>query len=262
MTPDTPFVVAERPSEYVLLIRLVRPEKRNALSNPMVYRIAALLEAAQTDDSIRCVVITGVDEAFCAGADIGEIRETDGKAVNDPRRIRAWGVIENFTKPIIAAINGYALGAGNELALTTDFIIAGRNAKFGQPEVKIGGIAGDGGTQRLPRKIGPAFASYMLFTGDPIDAETALRVGHVVEVVDVERTVPRALEIAAIIASRAPLAVASSKACVRDTMNSSLASGIVFERNEVWKVSGTPDTVEGGNSFLEKRPPRFSGKWF
>jgi enoyl-CoA hydratase/carnithine racemase len=262
MTTDTLHVVSEHPAEYVLLIRLVRPEKRNALSNPMVYKIAGLLADAESDDSIRCVVITGVDEAFCAGADIAEMRETDGKAVNDPRRVAAWHVIENFKKPIIAAINGYAFGAGNELALTTDFIIAGRNAKFGQPEVKIGGIAGDGGTQRLPRKIGVGFASYMLFTGDPIDAETALRVGHVVEVVDVDKTVSRAVEIAAIIASRAPLAVMASKACVRDTLNSSLHSGVVFERNEVWKISGTPDTVEGGRSFLEKRPPRFTGKWF
>jgi enoyl-CoA hydratase/carnithine racemase len=254
-------VTVEKVGPHVLLISMIRPEKRNALCNAMVLRIGATLAAAEKDLDIRAVVLTGVDSAFCAGADIAELSASGNKAANAPERVHAWGQIERFPKPLIAAVNGFAFGAGNELALTCDFIIAGSNALFGQPEVKIGGIPGDGGTQRLTRKIGPAFASYMMFTGDPIDAITALRVGHVVEVVDKAQTVVRAVEIATTIASRAPLAVQSIKACVKAAGDGTLDLGIAFERNEIWKLQNAPDAVEGGRSFLEKRPPRFTGRW-
>jgi enoyl-CoA hydratase/carnithine racemase len=261
MPATSPFVKIERPAPHVLLIRLDRPEKRNALTNAMVLAIGEALDAADADDGVRAAVIAGGEDAFCAGADIAELSTTGGKAVNDPRRIRAWHAIETFRKPLIAAINGFAFGAGNELALICDVIIAGRNAKFGQPECKIGGIPGDGGTQRLPRKIGPGMAAYMMYTGDPIDAETALLFGHVVEVVDVARTLPRALEIAGTIATRAPLSVQAAKACLLQTFSAPLESGLAFERNEMWKLQGAPDAAEGNTAFLEKRPPIWTGRW-
>jgi enoyl-CoA hydratase len=260
MSDDTPHVKITRPTPHVLLIQMDRPDKRNAINNAMVLKIAHALAAANEDESVRCAVLAGVDSAFCAGADIAENSGSDGKASNHHRRVRAWSQIESFRKPIVAAVNGYCLGAGNEIALTCDMIVAGRNALFGQPEVKIGGIPGDGGTQRLPRKMSKGMAAYMLFTGEPIDAETALRHGHVIEVVDVARTLPRALEIASVIASRAPLAVVAAKRCLNDVYEHGLTSGVAFERNELWKLMGTPDAREGGRAFLEKRPPNFTGK--
>jgi enoyl-CoA hydratase/carnithine racemase len=260
MASDPSHIKIERPAPHVLLLRIDRPEKRNALSNAMVVTLGTALAAAEEDDGVRCAVIAGTEDAFSAGADIAELSASEGKALSDPRRARAWRAIETFRKPLIAAVNGFAFGAGNELAMVCDFIIAGRNARFGQPEVKIGGIAGDGGTQRLPRKVGAGFAAYMLFTGDAIDAETALRVGHVVEVVDPARTVDRAIEVARAIAARAPLAVQASKACIRATFNGPLEHGLSLERHELWKISQTPDMAEGNLAFLEKRPPNVTGR--
>src|SRR5579859_52229 len=175
-------IVAERPSAHVALFRIARPEKRNALHSSMVIALSRLLEAAAADRDVRCAILTGDERCFAAGADIAEMVERGPAGTsNNPERVAAWRKLERFPKPIIAAVNGIAFGAGNELALTCDFIVAGRNAQFGQPEVKIGGMAGDGGTQRLPRKIGANMASYMLMTGEPIDAETALRLGLAVE---------------------------------------------------------------------------------
>lgn len=255
------WVDCETVGDHVMLIRLTRPEKRNALSNSMVVAIAGHLGRAAEDETIRAVVLAGGEEAFCAGADIAEVRATSGQAIRDPRRVRAWNVIQTFPKPVIAAVNGYAFGAGNELAMTCDFIVCGENAKFGQPEVNIGGIAGDGGTQRLPRWIGSQAASYMLMSGLPIDAETALRFGHVLEVAPVEGTVARAIEIASVIASRAPLAVQATKSCIRVCSAATLENGLAYERELLASIIQSPDSAEGGFSFLEKRPPRFTGKW-
>lgn len=254
-------IISETPAKHVMAIRIVRPEKRNALSNAMVIEIGRLLGEAEADEEIRCAVLTGTNEAFSAGADIAEMRATDSGAVNDPARVAAWHRIERFSKPVIAAVNGYAFGAGNELAMTCDFIIAGENAQFGQPEVNIGGIAGDGGTQRLPRRVGPGLAAYLLMSGVPIDAETALRHGHALEVVASDRTFDRAVEIASLIAFRAPLAVRTSKTCIRIAGETTLEAGIAFERSVLWRILQTPDIVEGGRAFLEKRPPKFTGKW-
>jgi enoyl-CoA hydratase/carnithine racemase len=157
---DAEYVQGERAAPHVLLIRFTRSAKRNALSNPMVIELARLLQDAGNDPDIRAVVITGDEQAFSAGADLANMRKGGVTAVvNDPQRVDAWRVIEKFAKPMIAAVNGYALGAGNELAMCCDFVIAGRNAQFGQPEVKTGGMPGDGGTQRLPRKVGPNLAA-------------------------------------------------------------------------------------------------------
>lgn len=257
---DASYIRSERVSDHVLLIRIARPLKRNALSNPMVIAMGRILEEGRTDAQVRCVVITGDETIFSAGADIKNMQKYGVTAVvNDPKRVDAWNAIQTFPKPMIAAVNGIAFGAGNELAMCCDFIIAGRNAQFGQPEVKTGGMAGDGGTQRLPRKIGPQFAAYMLFTGDPIDAETAFRLGYVVELCDPKDTIGRALDIAATIASRAPLAVQATKACIHTAVGATIENGLAVERMHVIRNHGAPDRLEGMTAFVEKRLPRFTG---
>jgi enoyl-CoA hydratase/carnithine racemase len=261
MTDLAHLIVREQPAEHVALLRINRPEKKNALHSSMVIGLARQLDQAEADREVRAVVLTGGGEAFAAGADIAEMLEKGPAGTsNNPDRVAAWRRLEAFPKPIIAAVNGVAFGAGNELALTCDFIIAGRNARFGQPEVRIGGMAGDGGTQRLPRKLGPQWASYMLFTGEPIDAETAFRLGYVVELCEVERTVPRAVEIASIIASRAPVAVRFTKACIGVAVGATHQNGIAYERDSLWRNSGTADRREGMSAFLEKRAPVFRGE--
>lgn len=253
-------VRCERPSSHVLLIRIERPEKKNALHSSMVIELARLLDSASSDGEIRAVVITGAEDCFAAGADLNEML-THGHAnvVNNPARVDAWRRFEKFPKPIIAAVNGIAFGAGCEMALACDFIIAGKNAKFGQPEVKVGGMAGDGGTQRLPRKAGTAIASYMLLTGEPIDAETAFRVSMVVEVCDPSNTVNRAVEIANLISKRAPLSVQFTKACIKVATGATLENGLAFERESLWRISMTSDRQEGVKAFSEKREPNFRG---
>lgn len=246
---------------HVALIRIDRAEKRNALHSSMVVEIGRIITALETDEAVRAVVITGTEQIFAAGADIKEMLERGPAGTsNNPDRVAAWRRIETFSKPIIAAVNGIAFGAGSELALTCDFIIAGDNAQFGQPEVKIGGMAGDGGTQRLPRKIGPNVASYMLMTGDPIGVERAYQLGLVVEICTPDKTVDRAVEIARTIALRAPVAVRNTKACIRVSVGATLENGIAFERDAIWRNAMTDDKLEGMRAFTEKRAPVFTGK--
>jgi len=254
-------VRCERPSPHVLLIRFDRAEKRNAMHSSMVIELARLLDSAVADGEIRAVVVTGAEDCFSAGADLNEMREHGyANVVNNPARVDAWRRFEKFPKPIIAAVNGIAFGAGCEISLACDFIIAGKNAQFGQPEVKVGGMAGDGGTQRLPRKAGIALASYMLLTGEPIDAEAAFRAGLVVEVCDVPRTVERSVEIASLIAKRAPLAVQFTKACIKVATGATWENGLAFERESLWRNSMTSDRQEGIKAFAEKREPKFIGR--
>lgn len=254
-------VILERPAPHVALIRFNRPEKKNALHSSMVIELGRLIGELEADDSVRCVVLTGTEASFAAGADIKEMVTFGPPATsNSPRRVAAWRAIEAFPKPLIAAVNGIAFGAGNELAMVCDFIIAGDNAEFGQPEVKIGGMAGDGGTQRLPRKIGGNVASYMLFTGTPIGVERAYQLGLVVEICPAAQTVARAVQIAGIIAERAPVAVRNTKACIRTAVGATLENGIAFERDAIWRNSMTEDRQEGMTAFTEKRPPVFKGR--
>lgn len=251
----------ERVDDHVVLIRIDRAEKRNALHSSMVIELGRLIAELDANEAVRCAVITGTEEIFAAGADIKEMLERGPAGTsNNPERVAAWRKIENFSKPIIAAVNGIAFGAGSELAMTCDFIIAGENAQFGQPEVKIGGMAGDGGTQRLPRKVGPQVAAYMLMTGDPIDVVRAHQLGLVVEICPVAKTVDRAIEIAKTVALRAPVAVRYTKACIRTAVGATLENGIAFERDSIWRNSLTDDKVEGMRAFTEKRPPVFTGR--
>lgn len=254
-------VVLTRPSPHVALITFDRAEKKNALHSSMVIELGRLVDELDADDSVRAVVVTGHETCFAAGADIREMLALGPAGTsNNPRRVAAWRRIEAFSKPLIAAVNGIAFGAGNELAMVCDFIVAGSNAQFGQPEVKIGGMAGDGGTQRLPRKLSPNLAAYMLMTGDPIDAGRAYALGYVVEVCEPSRTVARAVEIAGTIAARAPVAVRYTKACIRTAVGATLENGIAFERDAIWRNSMTEDRREGMTAFTEKRAPAFKGR--
>ena len=171
------------PHDGVLLLTLNRPEKRNALSLALLMDLAAALDRAAGDEAVRCAVLAGDDRAFSAGADISEMVERGLAAIEDPRRKAAWHAVETFAKPLVAAVEGFAFGGGHELSMLADIVVAGPAARFGQPEINIGVLPGDGGTQRVTRVTGKSLAMKMILTGEPIDAETALGAGLIAEVV-------------------------------------------------------------------------------
>jgi len=189
-------IIVTTPSPYVRLIRFNRPHARNALSQPLLRETAAALEDARGSDDVRVVVLTGDERAFSAGADIKEMPDGGIPMWGQADRLRAWKAIERFSKPLIAAVNGFALGGGCELTTLCDIVIAGESARFGLPEVKIGAFPGDGGTQRVPRIIGKSRAMWMMMTGNFIDAAKACEWGLATEAVPSDRTLDRALEIA------------------------------------------------------------------
>ncbi|HAO40017.1 MAG TPA: 2,3-dehydroadipyl-CoA hydratase [Afipia sp.] len=245
------------PHRGVQLIRLNRPERRNALN---VETIAALGEAfakAEIEDSIRCVILTGDNKAFCAGADIAEMNAHGFGALERPERRSGWATIERFTKPIVAAAEGLALGGGLELLLLADIAVVGRSAKLGLPETRIGLIPGDGGTQRLTRLVGRARATRMIFTGEPIAGELAERVGLVSEAVDDFRALDRALQIAAVLANGPLLALKMAKAAILASAETPLAMGLGVERHAAARTFASSDAAEGLSAFSEKRSPRF-----
>ena len=245
--------------EQVRLITLQRPEALNALNTQLLSELAEQLGIADADVATRAVVITGSRKAFAAGADINEMAERDLVGIlNDPR-LAAWQRITAFSKPLIAAINGYALGGGCELAMHADILIAGSDARFGQPEINLGIMPGAGGTQRLLRAVGKSLAMQMVLTGEPIDARQAQQAGLVSEVTEPELTVERALAIAQRIASKAPLAVRLAKEALLKAQDTDLASGLRFERHAFTLLAGTQDRDEGIAAFQEKRQPRFTG---
>lgn len=253
-------VVMDRPAVHVALIRFNRPEKKNAIHSSMIIELGRILATLNDDDTIRSVVLTGDETCFAAGADIKEmIAFGPAKVANAPARAAAWRAIERFEKPLIAAVNGTAFGAGCELALLCDFIIAGSNAFFGQPEIKIGGMPGDGGSQRLPRKLPPNVASYILMTGDPIGASQAMQLGLVLEVHQPSETIARAVAIASSIAERAPAAIRAIKACIAMAVGAT-DNGLAFERDAITALTQTEDSKEGMRAFAEKRAPTFVGR--
>ena len=251
-------IVVEKPRPFILTIRLDRPKALNALSKLLLVEVADVLKAAEDDEEVRCVVLTGNERAFSAGADIKEMPEGGIPMWGEKGRLQSWRTIDNFSKPLIAAVNGWALGGGCELVTLCDIVVAGENARFGTPEVKIAAFAGDGGTQRIPRIIGRTRAMLMQLTGDPIDARTACAWGLAVEVTPVEKTVDRAIEIAETIAQWSPIATRMIKEEIRMNETMPLDESLSLERKLLlWQ---TEDHDEGIAAFIEKREPRFKGR--
>lgn len=257
--PDM-LVLQERPVPGVLLLKLNRPDKLNALSKELLKELVDILSGAETDLEIGCVVLTGNGRAFSAGADISDMLERGVDSYLDPDRLARWHKIEAFSKPLIAAVNGFALGGGLELALLCDIIIASEAAKFAAPEIKIGSFPGDGGTQRLPRAVGRSFAMQMVLTGEMIDAALAERKGLVSEVVKAEDFLVRAIEVASEIAARSIAITPYAKRAVQAAFELPLAEGILEERRLTTEAFATEDRMEGLRAFAEKRQPVFKGR--
>jgi enoyl-CoA hydratase len=240
-----------------------RPDKLNAISNELTSELSSLMDELEKDDKLRVLVITGAgDKAFVAGADIQELVDRDarmGRRVSRERQ-EIFSRIENLPVPVIAAVNGYALGGGLELALACNIRVCSEKAQFGAPEVKLGIIPGDGGTQRLPRLVGLGRGMEMVITGDFIDAQEAYRIGLVNKVVPPEELMKAAMELAQKIASRPPLAVRYAKEAVNRSQEGDAASGFALESYLHALTCTTEDKKEGVAAFLEKRKGKFKGK--
>lgn len=260
MTETTRLILEKVRAPHVLQLTLNRIEKRNALSNALIAELAAVLDAAAANDDVRAVVLCGREDFFSAGADIKEMQQRGFEAIDNPSRCRAWDGIANFPKPLIAAIDGIAFGGGHELALLADIVIAGKGAKFAQPEISLGILPGDGATQRLARIAGKSLTMLMVLTGEPIDAATALRAGLVAEVVEDNRALDRALDIARIIAGKSPIAARLAKEAVLAANETTLSAGLAVERQAIRHSFTTQDQREGMAAFFEKRAPRYLGK--
>ena len=260
--PQTePLVLVERDeARRVALVRLNRPRQLNALNGPFMDALCDALEALDRDDAIRVLVVTGTDRAFAAGADIAEMADASPIDMLKTNRIAQWDRVRRIGKPVIAAVAGWCLGGGCELAMTLDLIIAGEGARFGQPEIKIGIMPGAGGTQRLPRAVGKSKAMEMILTGEPITAAEAERIGLVSRVVPDELVVDDALALAAEIAKRAPLALRLAKESVNNAYEMSLTDGLAHERRLFYLLFSSADQKEGMAAFLEKRDPDFTGR--
>jgi enoyl-CoA hydratase len=250
----------------VITLTVNRPDARNALDSPTVAALTASFETIDSDASVRCVILTGGgDRAFVAGADIKAMAGLDraGAGAFAERGHRMADLMEQLRVPIIAAVNGFALGAGLELALACDFIYAARTAKLGMPEVGLGVIPGFGGTQRLPIRVGVARARELIYAGAVIDADEALRIGLCNAVTEPDALLPRVRELAARIAANAPLAVQAAKQTVTPGTlrgpDEPLAAALAVERDQFAALFATEDQKEGMRAFIDKRPPAWRG---
>lgn len=256
--PDN--LLTQGPKKGVLLLTLNRPKALNALNTALLGELSAVLDAAEDDPEVRALVITGSERAFAAGADINEMAARDLVGILEDPRVAYWQRLARFPKPIIAAINGFALGGGCELAMHADILIAGENARFGQPEINLGIMPGAGGTQRLTRAVGSSLAMHLALTGEQISAQRALQAGLISEICPTELTVERAIKIAETIASKAPIAVRLTKEAIHKASDTDLATGLRFERHAFTILAGTADRAEGLAAFQEKRQPKFTGR--
>ncbi len=244
----------------VALIRLNRPKQMNALNSALAAQMIAAVQQLDADAAVGCLVITGNERAFAAGADIAEMAGLSAQEMAAQNFFAGWEVFARSRKPKIAAVNGYALGGGCELMMMCDFAIAGQGAKFGQPEVKLGVMAGIGGTQRMARLIGRARAMDMHLTGRMMDAAEALQAGLVARVVPDAEVLPQAMEAARVIAGYSRPAVRLIREAIGRAEEVSLAEGLLFERRVFHGLFGTPDQQEGMAAFLEKRVAVFRGE--
>ena len=246
-------------ADKVGIITLNRPKQLNALNDLLMTELGAALQAFDADGSIACMIITGSEKAFAAGADIGTMASYSfADAYKGDFITRNWEAIRSIRKPVIAAVSGFALGGGCELAMMCDFIIAADNAKFGQPEIKLGIIPGAGGTQRLPRAVGKAKAMDMALTGRMMDAVEAERAGLVSRVVPLDKLMDEALGAALMISTFSQIAVMAAKESVNRAFEGSLSDGVMFERRLFHALFATADQKEGMDAFVNKRKAHFS----
>lgn len=251
-------VLLERPADGIAVVRLNRPEVRNALNLAVRELLAKHFTDLASDEATRCIILTGSDKVFAAGADIRDM--VDRTPIEVMGRRDLWKPIASCPKPVIAAVNGYALGGGCELAMHADIIVAGEGASFGQPEVRVGIMPGAGGTQRLTRAVGKFRALRMLMTGEPVAARDALAMGLVSDVVADAEVFETALRIAKTITSMPPLAVMQIKEVVLAGEECSLEAAMTLERKAFQLLFATSDQKEGMRAFLEKRKPEFRGR--
>ena len=253
-------ILIEQQVNGVCVIRLNRPKVRNALNTELRQELADIFIQLNDDPQIKAIVLTGGDKVFAAGADINDFLTAKTVDVYLRHSERYWDAITNCRKPIIAAVNGYALGGGCELAMHADIIVAGKSAKFGQPEIKIGLMPGAGGTQRLFRVIGKHKAMKLILTGDMISADAADKMGLVSEVVEDEATIKRAIEIAEQLAGYSPIALTQIKEVANLGVDMPLQGALALERKAFQILFDTEDQKEGAKAFLEKRSAEYKGQ--
>jgi enoyl-CoA hydratase len=242
------------------LITLNRPQAMNALNNQLMRELMDALEAFDKNDAIGAMVITGNEKAFAAGADIKEMADKSIEQMMDRDHVAIFGRIRTIRKPVIAAVSGWVLGAGCEVALSCDMIVASESAKFGQPEINIGVIPGAGGTQRLTRALGKVIAMEMILNDRRLTAQEGYQFGMVNRVVPVAVYLEEALNLAEEIAARAPVAVRAAKKMINQTFERTLAEGLEVEKQEFYNLFATEDQKEGMQAFVEKRKPIWKGK--
>ncbi|MBS0353693.1 MAG: enoyl-CoA hydratase [Proteobacteria bacterium] len=253
-------VVVERPAPHVAVIRMNRPEARNALNQAVRSGLAAHFAALGADPDVRAIVLTGGDTVFAAGADLRDLADRGAIEILLRNNHLLWQAIADCPKPVIAAVNGLAWGGGCELAMHADLIVAGESATFCQPEVKVGVMPGAGGTQRLTRAVGKFKAMKMVLTGLPVSAREADAMGLVSEVVADADVQARALELAVLIARRPPLAVTQIKEVLIAGADAALDTGLMLERKAFQLLFASRDQKEGMHAFLDKREPQFTGE--
>jgi enoyl-CoA hydratase len=245
-------------ADKVGIITLNRPKQLNALNGELMVEMGQALRAFDADERIGCIILTGNEKAFAAGADIGAMATYSYADVYKTDYItRDWETLRSIRKPIIAAVSGFALGGGCEVAMMCDIIIAAENARFGQPEIKLGIIPGAGGTQRLPRAIGKAKAMDLALTGRMMDAQEAERAGLVSRVVALDKLMEEAVSVALCICDYSQIAVMSAKESINRAFESSLSDGVMFERRMFHALFATEDQKEGMDAFVNKRKPVF-----
>ncbi|MBX9877810.1 MAG: enoyl-CoA hydratase/isomerase family protein [Candidatus Obscuribacterales bacterium] len=244
----------------IAIIRLNRPKALNALSHELMGELVEALTQFDRDDNVRCIILTGSDRAFAAGADIKEMADETTVSIMLKDQFATWDRVRFTKKPIIAAVAGYALGGGCELAMTCDIIIAAESAQFGQPEINIGVIPGAGGTQRLTRAVGKYKAMEMILTGRPITASEALQIGLVNKVVTSELLLDEAKALAQEIAKKSPIAVRLAKEAILKVFDTSITEGLEFERKNFYMLFSSEDQKEGMQAFIEKRAAAFTGR--
>jgi len=246
--------------DQIGIIQLNRPSVLNALNSELMLELVNALEILDRDQTVNVIMLTGGEKAFAAGADLKEMLQASPVDLILGRRFELWDRIRKTAKPIIAAVSGYCLGGGNELAMNCDIVIASESAVFGQPEVNVGVMPGAGGTQRLTKAVGKTRAMEMILTGRPISADEAYRIGLVSKVVPVESLMDEAKRIALEIASKPPISIRAAKEAVQRAYDTTLEIGLEYERRLFYTLFATEDSKEGMKAFLEKRKPVFKGK--